>query len=193
MKIHLTKMAALFSLLPLICSGAEDNHSLNFPVRTEKILALDGGEYEIRLHDLPGKGATGFAWSAMRNGYLIKFEIIDGIGPSIISTPALHKNQFGILYKAGAHQSVFDVISLYQGALSDIMPGLISSNLSCIYSGATNTLSAVSEDNGQIITDRFLVTETGISRLPAHHANKSAGEAIMKNCSEKSYFRDEGE
>jgi hypothetical protein len=182
----------LATVLLLACSSIaradEGCDPFSFPVRVEKVFNIEGGNYEIRLHDLPGKGIIGFAWSVMRNGYLIKFEIVDGVSPSIIPMPTAQKNQFGISYKAGAYQSVLDIVGLSKDGFVNFKPGLISSNLACIYRDGENTLLSVSEHDGRMLIDRFHVTESAVTVSPVIHVPKSDVAGIMKTCSAKSYF-----
>ncbi|MCG2585966.1 hypothetical protein [Massilia sp. TS11] len=188
-----TAILAAFCLVafPLAAFSAEDDMAFAFPVRVEKTLALNQSDYEIRLHDLPGKGATGFAWSVMRNGYLLKIEMIDGYGPALTSIPTLHSSGFGLLYKSGARQSVLDLVVLSKGSFHNLMPGRISSNLACIYRGNNNAVFAVSESGGQFTIERFVFRDDVIKTLPPIRTLKSQSAGILRECSEKSYFAEE--
>lgn len=188
MKISVVVGALLLAASPLVSHALEDTETFTFPVRVEKNLPLNGGNYEIRLHDLPGKGITGFAWSVMRNGYLLKIEVIDGIGPTLASIPNMHMNGFGILYKAGANQSVLDLVILSNGIFDNVRPGQISSNLSCIYAGDTDKLLSVSEHEGQLTIDQFQINEGTLKTLPTIRASKSQKADVLRECAAKSFF-----
>ena len=192
MRISAT-LAALLLACPLVSHAIGNGDAFIFPVRAEKPLILDGANYQIRLHDLPGKGTTGFAWSVMRDGYLLKIEVVDGVAPAIVLLPTPHVKGFGILYKAGARQSVLDLVIVSMNGFDNVRPGKISSNLECIYVGEKDTLLAVSENRGQLIIERFLVREATVTTLTTIRVPKSHTQGALKECAAKSYFGKETE
>jgi hypothetical protein len=185
---------ALIAAVPalLICTGTSaQTDSLNFPVRGEATVRLADDEYRIYILDLPGKESYGFAWAAMRDGYLLKIEYIDGQRPEIVANPTANKNQFGIQYKAGGHQSVLDVIALSQDGLVNITHGRISSGWACIVSDSNGDLLSYSTDNRKIYVDRFRVAGLEVKRVSARTLAVSKADHLARECREKSYFRDD--
>lgn len=189
MRSKIIFVATLLPQLLWIPTALAADEFLTFPVREIKGIRLGALEFSVQLLDLPDKGATGFAWSVSRDGYLLSIEIIDGLAPKILGGPASSDNQFGILYKTGANQSVLDLITISNGVFKNLYPGRISSNLACIYSENKGKLIAVSENQGQLFRDNYKANENEVTLIDTIKIPKSKENKVMKECTSKSYFR----
>jgi hypothetical protein len=173
-----------------ICSPAfAGEDSLNFPVREMTRLSAGKSQMAIALLDLPGKGTSGFAWAVFRNDYLLKIEVVDGFPVSVVARPTSYEHFVGIAYRAGANQSVFDLLDTSGGEINVVQAGRISSNLGCVYAEGKNVLAAVSEKQGTYFMDRFQVGPRNIVLLGSSKVASRNATDVMKRCSELSYFR----